>query len=171
MTTTVPPTATPRLDIRSVTAADRALLADLFARMSPQSRYLRFHTPTPRLDESELARLIDVDGRTHVTLAAVDPRDGTFAGVAQYAPAGDGSSDVAFAVADAWQRRGVGTMLALALLGHAAQQRRSRLVAVTLGENRAARALLRRIGFVITGRGGGQVDHALDLGAPAALAA
>jgi RimJ/RimL family protein N-acetyltransferase len=167
----MPPTTTPQLTIRSVTPADRALLADLFERLSPQSRYLRFHTPTPRLDERALARIVETDGRDHVTLAAVDPRDGTFAGVAQYAPAGDGSSDVAFAVADAWQRRGVGTALALALLGHAAQQRRSRLVAVTLGENRAARALLRRIGFRITGRGGGQVDHELQLGAPAALAA
>jgi ribosomal protein S18 acetylase RimI-like enzyme len=140
---TVPPTTTPRLCIRSVRTADRALLGDLFERMSPQ-----------------LARPIDVDGRSHVTLAAVDPQDGSFVGVAQYAPAGDGSSDVAFAVADDWQRRGVGTMLALALLGQAARHRRSRLVAVTLGENRAARALLKRIGLRITGRG-----------APAALAA
>ena len=57
------------------------------------------------------------DGR--VTLAAVDPRDGSFAGVAQYAPGGDGTSDVTFAVADEWQRRGVGAMLALALLRRA----------------------------------------------------
>ena len=54
-----------------------------------------------------------------MTLAAVDPRDGSFAGVAQYAPGGDGTSDVTFAIADEWQRRGVGAMLALALLRRA----------------------------------------------------
>ncbi len=161
--------STPRLLIRPVSGADRALLADLFERLSPQSRYLRFHTPTPRVDPSELVRLIEVDGRTHVTLAAVDPRDGSFAGVAQYAPAGDGSTDVAFAVADEWQRRGVGTMLALALLRRAAANRRQRLVAMTLGENRAARALLKRIGFGVTSRGGGTVDWGLDLRLPAAV--
>ena len=161
----------PRLFIRSVGPRDREQMADLLERMGPETRYQRFHTPTPRMDPATLARLVETDGSSHVTLAAVDPRDGSFAGIAQYAPTGDGQSDVAFAVADDWQRRGVGTMLALALLRSAAANRRHRLVAMTLGENRAARALLRRLGFAVTRRGGGVVDYGLDLGGPRALAA
>lgn len=136
----------PRLFIRAVGARDRERLADLVERMGPATRYQRFHAPNPHVDPAELVHLAETDGRAHVTLAAVDPRDGSFAGIAQYAPTGDGRSDVAFAVADDWQRRGVGTMLALALLRSAAANRRHRLIAMTLGENRAARALLRRLG-------------------------
>jgi ribosomal protein S18 acetylase RimI-like enzyme len=162
---------TPHLHVRSVTAADRDALASLFARMSAGSRYLRFHAPMPVVAEAELDRISGADGRSRVALAAVDPRDGSFAGIAEYAPTGDGSSDVAFAVADDWQGRGVGTMLALALLGHASRNRRARLVALTLSENRAARALLRRVGFRTTWLGRGQVELALDLPMPVAVAA
>ena len=104
----------PRLVVRPVSAHDASLLE----RLGPQARTLRF------------------DGR--VTLAAVDPRDGSFAGVAQYAPGGDGTSDVTFAVADEWQRRGVGAMLALALLRRASADRRRRIVAAFRPRRRPA---------------------------------
>jgi GNAT superfamily N-acetyltransferase len=102
----MPLATTPRLVVRPVSADDEARLE----RLGPQARTLR------------------LNGR--VTLAAVDPSDGSFAGVAQYAPGGDGTSDVTFAVADEWQRRGVGAMLALALLRRASADRRRRLAAV-----------------------------------------
>jgi len=105
----MPLATNPRLVVRAVSANDATLLE----RLGPQARSLR------------------LDGR--VTLAAVDPRDGSFAGVAQYAPGGDGTSDVTFAIADEWQRRGVGAMLALALLRRATADRRRRIAGMFLG--------------------------------------
>ncbi len=102
-----------RLVVRPVSVDDRALLADLLERLGPEAPALRLHD--------------------RVTLAAVDRRDGSFAGVAQYAPHGDGVSDVSFAIADEWQRRGVGAMLALALLRRASADRRRRIAAMLLG--------------------------------------
>ena len=112
----MPLAATPHLVVRPVSADDEARLEGL----GPQARTLR------------------LTGR--VTLAAVDPRDGSFAGVAQYAPGGDGTSDVTFAVGDEWQRRGVGAMLALALLRRASADRRRRIVAAFRPRRRPALA-------------------------------
>jgi hypothetical protein len=104
--------------VRPVSSGDEALLRDLFARLDRPTH------PLP------------AQGR--VTLAAVDPRDGSFAGVAQYAPGGDGVSDVEFAVADDAESRGVRSMLALALLRRATADRRRQIVAMLLGRGRRA---------------------------------
>jgi hypothetical protein len=111
----MPLTPTPRLLVRPVSAGDDGRLDDLFARVGGR--------PPLRV-------------RGRVTLAAVDPRDGSFAGVAQYAPGGDGVTDVEFAVDP--QNRGAGAMLALALLRRATADRRRRIVGMLLGRGRRA---------------------------------
>ena len=136
------------LRIRPVTREDRARLADMFERMSRASRYQRFLHPKPRLSDEELTFFTDVDHVRHEALAAVDPRDGSFVGVARYAMLGDGSAaDLAFEVVDDWQGLGVGTMLVRRLLARAEQNGIRDFIALTLSENAAARALLKRMGF------------------------
>src|SRR5215210_2536528 len=104
-----------------VTRFDRERLADAFERMGSRTRYQRFLHPKPRLSDAELDYFTDIDHRTHGALAAVDPRDGSFVGIARYATVDDDctTADLAFAVVDAWQGRGVGTMLVHALLPRA----------------------------------------------------
>jgi RimJ/RimL family protein N-acetyltransferase len=155
----------PALEVRQITAADAGRLAAAFDRLGERTRYLRFLGPKPRLSASELRYLTDIDHRTHEALAAVDPADGSFLGIARYAtaPGETGSAEFAFVVADDCQGRGIGTMLAEALLERAAHNGLSRLTATTLHENDRARAILRRLGFRTTGIAGGEVELELAL--------
>jgi len=156
-----------------VTRFDRERLADLFERMSRRSRYQRFLHPKPRLTPDELDYFTDLDHRRHDALAAVDPSDGSFAGVARYAVLDDAgrAADLAFAVADAWQGRGVGTMLLEALLPRAEANGIERLIALTLTDNAPARALLRRFGFRKAGTTHGVAEMHLEVRAAIRLAA
>ena len=162
------PTA-PELTVRPIRRADADALLDLFERLSPRSRLRRFLSPKPALSRRELAYLTDVDHRTHEALLAVD-RAGVVVGVARYACARGETAvaDVAFAVADTAQGRGIGTGLAQLLLDDARANGVVRLQAMTLPENRPARKLLARTGFELTGIEGGVLELGLDLAAPEA---
>ena len=101
-----------------VTRFDRERLAGAFERMSRQSRYQRFLHPKPTLSDAELTYFTDIDHRTHDAIAAVDPVDGSFVGVARYAVLDERvmSADLAFFVVDDWQGHGVATTLLRTLL-------------------------------------------------------
>jgi acetyltransferase len=157
------PTA-PELTVRPIRPTDKDALLELFERLSPRSRLRRFLAAKPSLSRRELAYLTEVDHRTHEALVAVD-RDGAFVGVARYAcgPGETRVADVAFAVADAAQGRGIGTGLARLLFDDARANGIERLQAMTLPENAPARKLLGRTGFELTGIDGGVLELALDL--------
>jgi RimJ/RimL family protein N-acetyltransferase len=159
------PTA-PELTVRSIRPTDKDALLDLFERLGPRSRLRRFLAPKPSLSRRELAYLTEVDHRAHEALVAVDP-GGRFAGVGRYAcgPGETRVADVAFAVADAVQGRGIGTGLAQLIFDDARANGIVRLQAMTLPENGPARKLLGRTGFELTGIDGGVLELALDLAA------
>jgi ribosomal protein S18 acetylase RimI-like enzyme len=138
-----------RLRVRPIDPADRVPLADAFARLSDQSRFQRFLGPKPRLSERELDYLTDVDHVTHEALVAIDETTGQIVGVGRYATGHGGGTvaDLALAVADAWQRRGIGHALAARLVERARANDMTALTGSTLAGNRAARALLDRLGF------------------------
>jgi GNAT superfamily N-acetyltransferase len=154
----------PDVTVRPIRATDKDALLDLFERMSDRSRMRRFLSPKPRLSARELAYFTDVDHRTHEALVAVAP-DGTFAGVGRYAcaPGETAVADVAFAVADAWQGRGIGAALAALIVEHARANGIARLHATTLPENAPARKLLGRMGFGVCGVSAGELEVDLDL--------
>jgi RimJ/RimL family protein N-acetyltransferase len=154
--------------VRPIRAGDKDALTELFARLSDRSRRRRFLSPKPRLSARELAYLTEVDHRRHEALVAVEP-DGRFAAVARYAcaPGVDDEADVAFAVADEWQGRRVGSDLACRLVEAARAGGIARLRATTLGENRPAHRLLRRLGFAVCGADMGGVEFELSLVADA----
>ena len=116
----------------------------VFAGLSTQSRYLRFHSPVPRLPESVRARLVDVDGRRHAAVVAEVPGLGPI-GLGQVFGPGTGTADVAVAVVDAWQRRGVGTLLLTALAALAEEIGYSELRGSVLPENVAMQRLARKV--------------------------
>ena len=134
--------------IRPIRAEDHEPLAEGVERMSPDSRYLRFLTPLKRLDDRALDYLTDIDHSSHEALVAIDPatRDGI--GVARYVRAADrpGSAEVAVAVADAWQRRGLGALLLELLARRARQEGIERLTALVLEANPGSLALLETLG-------------------------
>ncbi|QFZ22424.1 GNAT family N-acetyltransferase [Saccharothrix syringae] len=114
----------------------------VFRGLSPRSRYLRFHTPVPRLTTTMRARLTDLDGRRRAAVVAESRRGPV--GIARLAATGEATAEVAVAVVDPWQRRGVGTELVNALGELAGGLRYAELHGDVLGENEGVLRLVRR---------------------------
>jgi RimJ/RimL family protein N-acetyltransferase len=147
--------------------SDREAFRTLFARLSPESRRRRFLTAKPKLSDRELTYFTDVDHVHHEALAVIDPGDGSIVGVARYVtwPERAGAADVAIEVADDLQGNGVGLMLAEALIRRACDNGINILTATTLWENRAARALARRVGFRARSSAGNDIELELQIDA------
>ena len=154
-----------RLRVRPIDPADRLPLADAFARLSDQSRHQRFLGPKPRLSERELDYLTDVDHVTHEALVAIDETTGQIVGVGRYATGHGGGTvaDLALAVADAWQRRGIGRALAARLIERARANDMTALTGSALAGNRAARTLLDRLGFCVHSVSSGVLEAELAI--------
>ncbi|HUE28697.1 MAG TPA: GNAT family N-acetyltransferase [Solirubrobacteraceae bacterium] len=151
--------------LRQLSSADRAGLADLFGRLSAESRRRRFFSPKLELTPAELTFFTDIDHLNHEAVAAVDQRDNSIVGVARYVrnTDGTGAAEVAFEVADAFQRIGIGTALTGLTIYRAHTNGLRFLTATTLWENRAARRLLQNHGFRARGSHDGQIEHELKL--------
>jgi ribosomal protein S18 acetylase RimI-like enzyme len=129
--------------IRPLRDGETAPVEALFARLGPDSRARRFGGPKPRLSAHELELLARVDGDRHVLVAYVagDPQP---AGIARLAREGE-AAEVAVAVADVHQGRGIGSVLARELAGDARAAGVTELRATVTGDNHAAVSLLRRL--------------------------
>ena len=97
---------------------------------------------------------------------AIDPESGRGVGVARYVrePKRRGSAEVAFAVLESWQGRGVGKALMRGLADRAREEGISRFTALMLAHNSPMRHLLAELGptRVLT-REAGAVEFAVDL--------
>lgn len=127
-------------------SGDTAAVLEIFAGLGPRSRELRFLTAKPRLTALDLRQLTAVDETDHVALLAVSAGNGRPVGVARFVrdPHDARSADVAVAVIDAWQNRGVGMRLASALTQRAREVGVRRFTLVMSRENEAAARLLHR---------------------------
>ena len=99
--------------IRPIRPTDKDRLLAGFDRMSPESRYRRFFEPVDDLGAGQLRYLTEVDHHTHEALAALDAAGGEPLGVARFIRTKDDPrvAEVAVAVVDEWQGRGLGTEL------------------------------------------------------------
>lgn len=108
-----------RIRLRHVRPSDKALLQDGLAHFSRRSTIQRFFTPVVTFSEEQLEYLTNVDGTDHVALGALDVTDGTERGVgiARYIRLPDSShvAEAAVSVVDAYQGRGIGSVLLAAL--------------------------------------------------------
>jgi RimJ/RimL family protein N-acetyltransferase len=139
--------AEPRIRIRPLARGESEPVRVVFAGMSRSSRYLRYHTPLPRLTAQNERLLTDVDGRRHAALVAeLAGEDGwTPVGIGRVIGTGDGNAEVAFEVVDAWQGRGIGRRMLIALRRQAVALGFTQVVALVLPENRRAAALMRSV--------------------------
>lgn len=158
------PDGTP-IRIEPLRRGDRGTVIGLFARLSPESRLRRFLSPKASLSDREVTFLADVGCLERAAMRAVDVRDGSVLGIARYAEhqGQPGVADTAVAVADAVQRRGIGTALMVRLIACARSNGFHQLTATTLWENRPARALMRTTGFQARGSSGAEIELALEL--------
>jgi RimJ/RimL family protein N-acetyltransferase len=154
--------------IRQVQPADAPLLADGFARLSPQSRRLRFLARKDQLSAAELRYFTDVDHHDHEALGALDPASGRGVGVARYIrdAADPHAAEIAVAIVDDWHGRGLGTALLARLSGRARAAGIGRFTALLAEDNAAMAALLRNMGATLVGRSPGTVDYEITLMPP-----
>jgi RimJ/RimL family protein N-acetyltransferase len=161
-----------RLTSRRIRPGDKPALARFFGRLSDESKRRRFLAPKPKLSTRDLAFFTEIDHDRHVALVALDHR-GEIVAVARYATwhGHHDRAEVAFAVADGWHGRGLGSALADRLVEHARRAGLAVLTASTLSDNRASHALLRRLGFTPLRTSMGVTEYELAFGAGAALPA
>jgi GNAT superfamily N-acetyltransferase len=155
-----------RIRIRRLRDSDSELLLRGFRRLSPESRYRRFLTPTPKLSERTVRHLVEIDHRDHEALIAVDEECDEGAGVARYVrnEARPTAAEVAVTVVDDWQGRGLGTLLLEAITMRAREEGVDTFTALMLVENREMMDLLRRLGAVrVVDRAAGTVEVEVHL--------
>jgi GNAT superfamily N-acetyltransferase len=146
------------LPARRLQADDTLAVAEMFLRLSDESRRRRFLSVKPYLTEADVALVTDVDHAKREAVAALDDDDRIIA-IAQYAEtATPGTAEIAVAVVDEHQGQGIGRALVGAIMRCARANGYDRLVATTVWENRAARALFADFGFRAYSSAGGLVE-------------
>lgn len=151
--------------IRPVTSHDAARLVDLHDRCSPDTRYLRYHSPKPRLRAAEAAYLAGVDGERRVALVVTAIEDGEerIVGDARFDLIGDGDAEAALLLRDDVQGAGLGGLLFQRLLEVASGLDVRRIVLEILPHNRPMLALAARFGAQPLSFDGQSVRYALEV--------
>jgi len=152
--------------VRPIGPDDKRRLSDAFERSSPESRYRRFLSPTNKLQSSQLRYLTEIDHHRHEGIQAVDPQTDDGVGVARFvrSPEDPSLAEVAVAVDDEWQGRGLGTVLLHDLAARAREEGIKRFSASVLAENKPMIAAFRKLGEVrVTGRDAGVVELLIEL--------
>ena len=134
--------------VRPIRAEDRAALQAFLEELSDDSRAFRFFTGAADLVRAAESAA-DVDYVTRYGLIALRGADERIVGHASYASSGDELAEVAFAIADALQGKGLATIL-LAHLADAAAEGGVRLFeAEILAENHRMVEVFRESGFPV----------------------
>ena len=161
-----------KLHLRPIVAEDEALLHEAVAAMSERTVYFRFFSPIKRMSDALAHRLAVVDYNDRFAIVATSHRPTgkeRIVGVARYDRArGTDVAEVAVAVIDEFQRRGLGSVL-LAELARVARSHGIRLFQlIVLPENREMLGLLRKMGWIHQARlAGGVYEISFELPEPA----
>ncbi len=139
MTTTV--VGGRRVWLRLLEPSDTDLIRHFFGRLSSETVYRRFLSPITQPSNALLSRLVDIDHHDREALIALDERG--IVAIARYGISPSGTShEVAVAVADELQGRGLGRLL-LRRLAHIARMRGIvSFHATMLGDNRRAQSMI-----------------------------
>src|SRR5690348_5266446 len=138
-----------RVHLRPIVPEDEPLLHEAVASMSERTVYFRFFSPIKRMSDALAHRLAVVDYNDRFALVATTTRPagkGRIVGVARYdrAPQTD-VAEVAVAVIDEFQRRGLGSVLLAELARVAKTHGISTFQLIVLPENREMLGLLRNM--------------------------
>jgi acetyl coenzyme A synthetase (ADP forming)-like protein len=136
--------------VRPIKPDDGSLLVEFFERLGHESRYFRFFRIKETLEPKEVEFFTHVDYSDRMALIAL--LGGKMIGLASYdrEPDKDSTAEVAFAVVDEHQGRGIGTQLLQLLTNHARAHRIEQFEAFVLPENRQMMRLFRNSGYELT---------------------
>ena len=158
------------LRLRPPHGSDRQALVRFFETLSERSLYLRFHG-VPTIDERLVDPVLDPDWGDRGALigSVVEAGEERVVAVANYVRLRDPlSAEVAFAVADAYQRRGVGTRLLEQLAARAASHGIERFVGEVMADNAGMIKVFEGIGFEVARTfAGGEVEMTFPIAATA----
>jgi RimJ/RimL family protein N-acetyltransferase len=151
--------------IRPIQPDDKPLIVDGFNRMSEESRMRRFLTPASELTHEDLIYLTEVDHKRHEAMVAIEPFEGRGVGAARYVrvPGDRETAEVAVAVVDDWQQRGVATALMYALAERARENGIERFTALVSPENRVVLNALTGAGAERVGKDGGEIEFTVEV--------
>ncbi|TMF69445.1 MAG: GNAT family N-acetyltransferase [Chloroflexi bacterium] len=161
-----------KLHLRPIVAEDEALLHEAVAAMSERTVYFRFFSPIKRMSDALAHRLAVVDYNDRFAIVATSHRPTgkeRIVGVARYDRArGTDVAEVAVAVIDEYQRRGLGSVLLAELARVARAHGIKTFSLIVLPENREMLGLLRKMGWIHQARlAGGVYEISFELPEPA----
>ena len=158
-----------RVCLRTIKPDDEERIRDGIARLSAESRYLRFFSPAPAWPDEVVHRLADVDGHDHIAWGAICsecpgwPAIGAVHAVRNQPDGRVGEYSVA--VLDEFQGKGLARMMTAALLVDCHAEGLTGLDVHTLSENHAASRLVHALGGTWKGESAGVAEYCLDVGA------
>lgn len=136
--------------VRPIKASDAPMEAAFVHGLSSQSKHYRFMGGITDLSPQMLARLCDVDGQASMGFIATIDQAGEEIqiGVSRYAPNHEPDTrDIAITVADNWQRKGLGTLLATHLIDYAKRHGVNKLRSIDLADNARMKELAKALGM------------------------
>jgi acetate---CoA ligase (ADP-forming) len=136
------------LAVRPIRPDDEAELAHFFSALSLESRVLRFFAAVANADASA-KKMVLVDYASRYGIVALAGADQVIVGHAMYVATAAHKAELALAVADAYQGRGLGTILLGQLAEAAAASGLEVLEAIVRPENHRMLDLLRESGFPV----------------------
>jgi RimJ/RimL family protein N-acetyltransferase len=133
--------------VRRAHFRDADALASFYAALSPESRAMRFMGATQGITADQALAFATAHVHGSDGFVALERATGTIVGHICLAPLRPGVEEVGVAVADAFQRRGVGRALLRAAVGSARRRGMTTLEARMLPGNHAIHGLLQRSGI------------------------
>ena len=140
------------VEIRAIGTDDASMLQAFVRHLSPRSRRFRFFSGIAELSVGLLERLVKQDYRRGLALVALSEQSGGTVIIAEARcelNQAQGNAEFAIAVADEFQRRGLGIRLLNTLVVYAAKRGIRQLFGEILADNHAMLGLAKRLGFQI----------------------
>ena len=141
------------ITIRPIRPEDAEMEQEFVKAMSDESKYYRFMDTLRELTQAMLVRFTQIDYDREMALVATLPDDAgkeLQIGVARYVTNPDGETvEFALAVADDWQKHGVGRKLMSALIECARQKGYRAVVGDVLAQNTKMFRLMTTLGFTV----------------------
>ena len=153
--------------VRPIVPEDERLLHEAVAAMSERTVYFRFFSPLKRMPDALAHRLAVVDYNDRFALVATNKPGGRerIVGVARYdRVVNTDVAEVAVAVIDEFQRRGLGSALMTILGKIAGDHGIKTFTLIVLPENQQMLGLLRKMGWIHRAKlSGGVYDISFEL--------
>lgn len=153
--------------IRAIEPGDEQRMRDGIARMSLQSRYLRFFTGLRVPPDTVIAQLLSPDGYRHIAWGAIDmsreERPAVGAVHAYRDEEAEECAEFSVAIVDDYHGLGLGKLLTATILLDAAERGLGEFQAITLAENAQAIGFVRAIGGKLARREGFTLEYHLPV--------